>query len=69
MLSRDLAGAVPTGDEPVLELVVVQSTRGAWQLSLRCPDNLADGGLVTARLNVAGFQVGDRVELRRKAVR
>ncbi len=56
----------PPVDEPVLELVIVQSTKNPDRLSLRCRDDLVDGGQVTARLNIAGFKAGDLVELRRR---
>lgn len=58
---------MPNGEqhEPVLELVIVRSTKYPEQLSLRCADDLVDGAQVTARLNIAGFQAGDRVQLRR----
>jgi len=51
--------------DPVLELVIVHSTKYPEKLSLRCADDLVDGGQVMARLNIAGFKAGDRVELRR----
>jgi hypothetical protein len=59
--------ALPNGEqrEPVLELVIVHSTKFPEQLSLRCADDLVDGGQVMARLNIAGFKAGDRVQLRR----
>ncbi len=58
---------VPNGEQrdPVLELVIVRSTKYPEQLSLRCADDLVDGAQVTARLNIAGFKAGDRVQLRR----
>lgn len=51
--------------DPVLELVIVRSTKYPEQLSLRCADDLVDGAQVTARLNIAGFAAGDLVQLRR----
>lgn len=52
--------------DPVLPLMVVRSTKDPAQLSLRCPDDLVDGGEVTRRLLEAGFEAGDMVELRRR---
>ncbi len=51
--------------DPVLELVIVRSTRDPEQLSVRCPDDLVDGGQVFVRLALAGFRAGDRVLIRR----
>jgi hypothetical protein len=53
---------------PVLELVVIASTVRAGELSLRCADG-GGGGDVMRRLLSEGFEPGDRVELRRRAVR
>lgn len=51
--------------DPVYPLIVVRSTKDPSQLSLRCRDDLVDGGEVTRRLLEAGFEAGDLVELRR----